>query len=32
MLGEEYAWKNLSILTNDELYKLYDICQDSWKR
>lgn len=31
-LGESYEWDNLSILTDDELYKLHDICVDSWTR
>jgi hypothetical protein len=31
-MGESYAWKNLTVLTNDELFKLYEICEGSWKR
>jgi len=31
-LGESYEWKDLSVLTNDELYELYKSCLDSWKR
>ena len=31
-MGESYAWKNLTVLTNEELYTLHDICEDSWGR
>ena len=31
-MGESYAWKNLAVLTDEELYKLHDICEDSWTR
>lgn len=31
-MGESYAWKNLTVLTDEELYKLHDICENSWTR
>lgn len=31
-MGESYEWKDLTVLTNDELCKLYKICSDSWTR
>ena len=31
-MGESYAWNNLTVLTDEELYKLHDICKDSWTR
>ena len=31
-MGESYAWKNLTVLTDDELCELYEICSDSWER